>query len=173
MNIFKKHKPENALSVDDIVSRFYEPVYWHVRRLVVSHDDACDVCQEAFLRAVSSFDSLRDPSAAKAWIFRIATNEALRHLSSRRLDAEQLSERLADRLADDVAESEPDPRLLRFNKALLTLTPAQRSVFNLRHYDEMSYAQIAEIVGGSPDTIRVVYHHAKEKIKKHILSSNK
>lgn len=171
MNLFSRKKSPEALTPDALVERYYEPVYRHVRRLVVSHDDACDVCQEAFMRAVTSFSSLREPDAAQAWIYRIATNEAMRHLAARRLDDQRLSLQLAESLADEVADTDPDPRLLNFNRALLTLTAAQRSIFTLRHYDEMSYRQIAEIVGGSPDTIRVVYHHAKEKIKNFILSS--
>ena len=154
-----------------LVDSYYEPVYRHVRRIVVSHDDACDVCQDTFLRALRSFDSLRDTALARAWIYRIATNEALRFLASRKSSGELLSDRLAETLADETADTEPDPRLLRFNRALLSLTPAQRAVFDLRHYDELSYIDIAQIVGGSPDTIRVVYHQAKEKIKKYILSS--
>ncbi len=170
MNILRKNKQADSLTLDELVDRYYESIYRHVRRLVVSHDDACDVCQETFMRAVSSFESLRNPDAAKAWLYRIATNEAMRMLSSRRLVDEQISAKLVDQLADEVSDNEPDPRLLRFNRAILTLTQAQRAIFNLRHYDEMSYNEIAEVVGGSPDTIRVVYHHAKEKIKKYILS---
>ncbi len=173
MSIFKsKNKPEN-ITLDQIVDTYYEPVYWHVRRLVVCHDDACDVCQETFLRAVQAFDSLRDMAAARSWLYRIATNEAMRLLSKRRLSDEEISQTLADRLAEEPDPPDPDPRLRRFNQALASLTHAQRSVFNLRHYDEMSYREIADIVGGSPDTIRVVYHHAKEKIKNFLLCDTK
>lgn len=171
MSLFRKKQPDDRITLDELAERYYEPIYRYVRRLVVSHDDACDVCQETFLRAVGAFSSLREPAAAQSWLYRIASNEAMRLLSSRHLSDEQVSEHLAERLADEVGDTDHDPRLLRFNQALLNLTQAQRSVFNLRHYDEMSYAQIAEIVGGSPDTIRVVYHHAKEKIKKFLLET--
>ena len=116
------------MTFDTLVDSYYEPVYRHVRRIVVSHDDACDVCQDTFLRALRSFDSLRDTALARAWIYRIATNEALRFLASRKSSGELLSDRLAETLADETADTEPDPRLLRFNRALLSLTPAQRGV---------------------------------------------
>lgn len=142
----------------------YESIYCHVRRLVIDHDDARDIVQETYLKACSSIDSLKSPEAVKAWLYRIATNLALNALKSGRTRSLVSEEHIPD-VAED-APAEPDPRLSFLDRAILQLTPAQRSVFDLRHFDEMSFKEIAGIVGGSPDTVRVVYHQAKEKMKR-------
>jgi len=160
-----------TINADDMIARYYEDVYRYVRRVVADHDDACDVCQDTFLRALRKLSTLHNADALKPWLFKIATNEAMRLLKKRKLSHEQLSDSLIESLEDQTAErAEVDERLLRFNKAVLKLTPAQHTVFDLRHYEEMSFKDIAEVTGGSADTARVVYHQAKEKIKRLILS---
>ncbi len=172
MNIFGSHSNPQTIQADDVVARYYEPIYRHIRRLVVSHDDACDVCQETFLKALRSLHKLKKAEALRPWLYRIATNEAMRFISSQRLGDEQITETLTATLVADAPQNSPDPRLLKFNEALLTLTAAQRTIFNLRHYDELSYNDIAQIINSTPETARVVYFQAKEKLKHFLLANN-
>lgn len=152
-------------SFDDILAEYYEPLYRHVRRMVVSHDDAKDVMQEAMLRIFQSLDGLKDPSAVRTWVWRIATNEALRHLSSRHdtdtgLDDEALSE-----LEDEPYVDCSDRLATALAKAMTVLTPRQRQVFDLRHYDGMSFADISTVAGMAEDTARATFHQARAKLR--------
>ena len=144
---------------DDILAEYYEPLYRHVRRMVVSHDDAKDVMQEAMLRIFQGLDGLKDPSAVRTWIWRIATNEALRHLS-RRHDTDTGLD------AKDLPELEDEPYVDNSDRLAMTaLTPRQRQVFDLRHYDGMSFADISAIAGMAEDTARTTFHQSRAKLR--------
>lgn len=156
---------------NELIARYQEPLYWHIRRLVVSHEDARDLLQDTFLQAFRSMDQLRDPGAVKSWLYRIATNLCYRHLQRNRivpLSTEELSAQLLERLeASTYVDFERDAEL-RFQQALLRLTEHQRTVFTLRYYDEMSYEEIARVVESTPGSLRVTYHQAVERIKTYL-----
>lgn len=156
-----------------LVNHFQEPIYWHIRRLVVSHQDAEDVVQETFIRVFRHLDQFREQSSLRTWVYRIATNEALRFLNSRNAEstsAEELQEELANKLlASDYVDYE-DGMAVKFQQAILSLPEKQRIVFNLRYYDELDYEEIARITDCRADTLKVNYHYAKEKIKEYMLN---
>lgn len=162
-----------ALSEDEsrgmalLMEAYAEPVYWHVRRLVVRHEDAQDVVQDAFIRIYKSIGSFRRESALSTWVYRIATNEALRMLRSRResvpLDGSGIFERQADFWTDW-----SDKDAVRLQKAILSLPRKQQLAFNLRWYDELEYDEIARITGMSAGAAKANYHFAKEKIIQYI-----
>jgi len=139
-------------------------LYWHIRRMVVSHEDAQDVLQETFVKAYRKLWMLRDTAALKTWLYRIATNEANRFLARKKnhLDlTEELENSLESQTYIDVScEAE-----IRLQKALLTMSDMQRTVFCLKYYDEMDYAQIASVCKSSESSVKVIYHNAKEKVK--------
>ena len=150
-----------------LMKSYKEPLYWHIRRLVVSHDDAQDAAQEAFIRIFRSFGQYREENSLRAWVFRIATNEALR-LLGRQKNATMLS--LDDVTADmlsakaDAYHDSSDAIVARLQKAILHLPAKQQLAFNLRYYDELSYEEIAEVAGSSAASMKMNYHLAKEKI---------
>ena len=150
-----------------LMMSYKEPLYWHIRRLVVSHDDAQDTAQEAFLRIFRNFRQYNEENSFRAWIFRIATNEALR-LLGRQKNATKLS--LDDVTADmliakaDAYHDSSDAIAARLQKAILHLPAKQQLAFNLRYYDELSYEEIAEVAGASAASVKMNYHLAKEKI---------
>lgn len=162
-----------ALSEDEsrgmalLMEAYAEPVYWHVRRLVVRHEDAQDVVQDAFIRIYKAIGSFRRESALSTWVYRIATNEALRMLRSRResvpLDGSGIFERQADFWTDW-----SDKDAVRLQKAILSLPRKQQLAFNLRWYDELEYDEIARITGMSAGAAKANYHFAKEKIIQYI-----
>ena len=170
MSLFKRHSKAAETALRQAVDEYYEPIYRHVRRLVGDHQDAGDVVQNTFLKACGGIDRLNDHGAIRPWLYRIATNEAMSLLRDRNRFADNESVDLiaGDIIDDSAEESAVDPRLNHLDRALMTLTVSQRTVFDLRHFDEMSFKDIAEITGGSPDTVRVVYHHAKEKMRKYL-----
>ena len=145
-----------------LMANYKEPLYWHIRRLVVIHDDAQDATQEAFVRIFRNFCQYSGEHSFKAWIFRIATNEALRLIERRHEDTMPI-----DGLFNIHADSYVnygDLEAVRLQKAILHLPAKQQLAFNLRYYDELSYEEIAEVAGSSAASAKMNYHLAKEKI---------
>lgn len=149
-----------------LLGKYKEPVYWHIRRLLVTHADAQDAAQEAFIRMFRSFGSLKDGGSLSAWIYRIATNEALRLIERRKdrqvsLDAAPAA--AANRAATEYVDYR-DAEAVKLQNAILSLPTKQQLTFNLRYYDELGYDDIAEITGSSAATAKVNYNIAKNKI---------
>ncbi len=154
---------------DAVVGAWLRPLYWHVRRLVVVHEDAEDVVQESFVKAYDALDSFRGGAAElRGWLYRIATRTALSLLRRRRRglfsSLDDVSRELADRVSEECGDA-AEEALVRFQQAVLNLPLRQRLVFNLRYYDGLSYAEIARILQQREPTLRVNYHHAVEKLK--------
>ncbi|MDO4165199.1 MAG: RNA polymerase sigma factor [Bacteroides sp.] len=155
-----------------LMARYKEPVYWHIRRLVVSHDDAQDAAQETFVRVFRSFSQFRGECPFAVWVYRIATNEALRMLDKQwagqiSLDAAGAS---VDSLMADEYVDYNDLEAVKLQKALLALPTKQQLAFNLRYYDGMGYEEIAQITGSTAANVKANYHIAKEKIIKYMNS---
>ena len=157
-----------------LVEYFQEPIYYYIRRLVVSHEDAEDVLQEVFIRVYHNLGQFRGESSLSTWIYRIATNESLRLLNRRKdeeaIPAEEVQEELIGKLkASDYIDYENE-LAVKFQEAILSLPEKQRLIFNLRYYDELDYEEISRILDSKVDTLKVNYHYAKEKIKEYILN---
>lgn len=157
-----------------IMTKFGEPIYWHIRRLVVSHDDAQDAEQNTFIKVFRSFHNLRNPEALSGWIYRIATHEAM-NLIAKNKQPQELLQSIDSTTANAAADSYidySDVEAIRLQKAILSLPPKQQVVFNLRYYDDMDYSHIAEITETSPSTAKVNYHLAKEKVIKYMTTND-
>lgn len=145
-------------------------IYWHIRRIVVSHDDAEDALQETFVKIYTKLDTFRGENDILAWIYRIATNEALQVLRRRTKifqSIDSLSDTLSQMLDGETDYPSNSPEVL-LQKALLKLPHTQRIVFNMRYFDELTYEQIATATGKSVATLKTNYHYAVEKIKQYI-----
>ena len=153
-----------------LMATYKEPLYWHIRRLVVSHDDAQDAAQETLIRIFRSFGQYSEENSLRAWLFRIATNEALR-LIERRCEDSMPIEKVFDIQADSYINYS-DLEAVRLQKAILTLPPKQQLAFNLRYYDEMDYEEIAQIADTTAASVKASYHVAKEKIIKFMTSND-
>lgn len=164
--------PESGIRM--VMRKYGEPVYWHARRLLVSHDDAQDAVQETFIKMFRSFHSLKEAKALRSWIYRIATNEALRTIERNktpRLLTESIDDSATDIAATDYTDY-TDLEAVKLQKAILSLPPKQQAVFNMRYYDEMEYPQIAEAMETTVSTVKVNYHLAKEKIIRYMNSND-
>lgn len=174
MPSIRSDKDIRALIIDDpdkgfrqLLDFYKEPVYWHIRRLTVSHQDAEDALQETFVRVFRNLDKSDKDMPLAAWIFRIATNEALRLCGRRRhrpvsLEAATAAEAHAVMAEEYIDYS--DLESVKLQNAILSLPPKQRLAFNLRYYDEFDYPAIAQITGSSLSAVKANYHAAKEKI---------
>ena len=168
-----KKDPQKGFSL--LMASYMKPVYWHIRRMVVAHADAQDVMQDTFVRVFRSFNQYKENQPLKAWVFGIATNEALRFLGKRKgkeiLSLEDSSEDLFGLKADDyVAYS--DIEAVKLQKAVLSLPAKQQIAFNLRYYEELSYDDIALITGSTAANVKANYHNAKEKIVNYMKSND-
>lgn len=151
-----------------MVAQYTQPLYWQIRRLVLSHDDANDILQNTFLKAWQNIGLFRGEAKLSTWLYRIALNECLTFLNKEKarasvsLDDPEAS--VVDTLEGD-AYFTGDEIQRRFQAALATLPAKQRMVFNLRYYDELTYTEISEIMGSSVGALKADYHHAAKKIK--------
>lgn len=156
-----------------LMAKYYEKVYWHIRRLVVSHAEAQDIAQDVFIRVFRSFGKCRSSASLGAWIYSIANNETLRSIgqnSKKRMPLEPISDRLNALESDgyvDFAKAEA----VNMQKAILQLPPRQQMVFNMRYYDDMPYGDIAQAAGTSVESARLSYHIAKERVAHYLTAS--
>ena len=150
-----------------LMKEYREPVYWHIRRLVVSHDDALDATQETFLRVFKSLYQFNAEYSLKAWILRIATNEALRLLGRNQgritVSLDEPTAEILNLRADDYFDYS-DKLAIKLQQAVHSLPVKQQLAFNFRYYDEMSYEEIANVTGSTAANVKANYHIAKEKI---------
>ncbi len=158
-----------------LTKQYGEVLYWHIRRIVVGHDDAEDALQETFIKILGNISSFRGDGKLSTWLYSIATREALT-LLRRKTHTFQSIDDLAPALASKMEAETPmdsDAIEVTFQQALLTLPTQQRIAFNLRYYDEMSYEEIAQVTGKNANTLKVNYHLATEKIKTYIKQHTK
>jgi len=151
-----------------LMHQFQEPIYWHIRRMVTSHDDANDVVQNTFIKVYKNIEKFKKDAKLYTWIYRIATNESLTFLKKRNrkqteaIDGQEYS-------LENILSSDPyfdgNAAEVILQKAILILPDKQKAVFNLRYYDEMSYKDISESLGTSVGALKASYHHAVKKIE--------
>lgn len=153
-----------------IVDQYSEPLYWHIRRLVISHEDAQDILQDTLVSIFRNIWQLRDEGRTKAWVYRIATNKVNRYFlrEKRRIGTVEIGSALAQTLESSEYVNYNETAGLKLQKAVMTLSPQQQTVFNLRYYDELDYNEISRITGSSVGSLKVAYHNAREKIQKYL-----
>lgn len=153
---------------DQLVHQYQRMLYFHVRRIVIEHEDADDVLQNTFIKAWKHIEQFREEASLKTWLYRIATNEALSLLKKRKRQAYQDMDRLENDLCHSLEQGayiDADEVQLRLHKAIVKLPERQRLVFNLRYYDEMKYEDISNILEVSVGSLKASYHHAVKKIE--------
>ncbi len=152
-----------------IIKKYQEKLYWHIRRMVVNHDDANDVLQNMFIKVWRGLDNFREDSQLYTWLYRIATNECLTFLEQeKKRSVVSLEDEMDSGLSNKVkADSEFDANKLewRLQVAIQQLPEKQRVVFNLRYYEEMPYQEMSRILDTSEGALKASYHHAAKKIE--------
>ncbi|WP_373720991.1 RNA polymerase sigma factor [Bacteroides heparinolyticus] len=156
---------------EQVVAQYSEQLYWQIRRMVLSHDDANDLLQNTFLKAWTSLEYFRAEAKLSTWLYRIALNECLTFLNKQRsahtVEIDNPEATIAHRLESDPYYSGDRIQTL-LQQALLTLPEKQRMVFNLKYYQEMKYEEMSEIFGTSVGSLKASYHHAVKKIEKYL-----
>lgn len=164
---------DRAQVLDLIISRYGERLYWHLRRIVVLHEEAEDALQDTFVAAYNAIGGFRGESEGSliVWLYRIATNMAIKMLRRRRRSIFVSIDAVgADLLADYETQIAPDADeiAVRLQRAVVALPMKQKLVFNLRYYDELSFEDISQATGMSVATLKVNYHYAVKRIKEQV-----
>jgi RNA polymerase sigma-70 factor (ECF subfamily) len=167
-----QHMDTKERAFTAIIKKYQEKLYWHVRRLVVAHDDANDVLQNVFIKVWNGLANFREDSQLYTWLYRIATNESLSFLEQqKRRGTISLDDEGSETLANQVkADTNFDANKLewKLQVAIQQLPEKQRLVFNLRYFDEMPYQEMSRILDTSEGALKASYHHAAKKIEEFI-----
>lgn len=158
---------------DQLIEQYGDRLYWHIRRVVVQHEEAEDVLQETFTQAFLSIKDFRGDSEGSliAWLYRIATTFSIRALRKRKRGIfSSIDSVRGSLLATFEHEVEPtaDEIIVKLQRAVLALPTKQRLVFNMRYYDELSFEQISQITGDKVSTLKTNYHYAVQKVKESV-----
>jgi len=156
-----------------LIRKYQEKLYWHVRRIVVEHEDANDVLQNTFIRVWNALENFREDSQLYTWLYRIATNESLSFLEQKkRKSSLSLSDDENSLTGSIKADKDFDPSKIewKLQLAIQQLPEKQRVVFSLRYYDEMPYTEMSKVLDTSEGALKASYHHAVKKIEDYILN---
>ncbi|OJV37498.1 MAG: RNA polymerase subunit sigma-70 [Bacteroidales bacterium 36-12] len=156
------------------VRMYQERLYWHIRKMVLSHEDANDVLQNTFMKAWNGINNFRGDSQILTWLYKIATNETMTFLANKRLrnlsGIEEVENLLLNQLRSDEYFSGAEAEM-KLQEAILTLPEKQRLVFNMKYFDNITYEQMEEILNTSVGALKASYHHATKKIEKFLTDS--
>ena len=152
-----------------LMSQYKERLYWHIRKIVISHDDADDVLQNTFIKVYRSIKNFNEDSKIYSWMYRIATNESItfinRRAKEKNVDITEFHQNLRSTLQEDVLFNGSEIQLI-LQKAIATLPQKQQLVFNMKYFDEIKYTEMSEILETSVGALKASYFHAVKKIEK-------
>ncbi len=152
-----------------LVERYSPKLYWHIRHLVILHEDANDALQNTFINAWKNIGDFRSESSLYTWLYAIATNEALALINKRKRTATVSLDDVSSILADSAEGStwfDGNEAQIKLQNAILQLPEKQRVVFNLKYYDEMTYEDMSKVLNTSEGALKASFHHAVKKIEK-------
>ncbi|MCG1036314.1 RNA polymerase sigma factor [Polaribacter sargassicola] len=165
-NVLTKEKAFRVL-----MSQYKERLYWHIRKIVISHDDADDVLQNTFIKIYKNIDKFNQESKLFSWMYRIATNESITFINKRakqrNLDIEDYQQELTSSLKSDEFFTGDEIEII-LQKAIATLPQKQQLVFNMKYFDELKYDEISSILETSVGSLKASYFHAVKKIENYI-----
>jgi len=151
-----------------MIKKYQEKLYWHVRRMVIEHEDANDVLQNVFIRVWNGLENFREESQLYTWLYRIATNECLTYIEQQKKRTAVSLNEMESGLSNKIkADKHFDANRLewKLQLAIQQLPEKQRIVFNLRYYDEMPYEEMSRVLETSEGALKASYHHAVKKIE--------
>ncbi|MCE3258608.1 MAG: sigma-70 family polymerase sigma factor [Bacteroidetes bacterium] len=173
LELYKDEKTRNT-ALTHLISKYQKSLYWHIRKIVIDHDDSDDVLQNTFIKIWKGLENFREESQLYTWMYRIATNEALTLLRQKQkaqtTSIHPIEYQLSKSLESD-NYFKGDEIQLKLQQAILTLPEKQRIVFNMRYYDETPYEKMSEILETSVGALKASYHIAAKKIEEFLVNS--
>jgi len=158
-----------------LLKKYQQKIYWHVRRMVIDHDDSDDLVQDVFIKVWKNLEGFRSDAQLYTWMYRIATNECITFLNKKKqknnIPLDEVSYELAETLADSTY-FDGDKAQMKLQQALLTLPDKQKLVFNMKYFDDMKYEEISDVLGTSVGALKASFHLAVKKIEAYLLSTD-
>lgn len=158
-----------------LLHKYQQKIYWHIRRLVIDHDDSDDLVQETFVKVWKNLDKFRSDSKLYTWVYRIATNESITFLNKKKQRNNTPLDEVSDELSETLIASSyfnGDKIQMKLQQALLTLPEKQRLIFNMKYFDDLKYEEIAEITGTSVGALKASFHIAVKKVEVFMLNDD-
>lgn len=171
---FSNEKTRNE-AFNLLLQKYQQKIYWHIRRLVIDHDDTDDLIQEVFVKVWKNLDKFRSDSKLYTWIYRIASNESITFLNKKKQRNNVPLDEVSGELAETLVASSyfnGDKIQMKLQKAMLTLPEKQRLIFNMKYFDDLKYEEIAEITGTSVGALKASFHIAVKKIEVFMLNED-
>jgi len=163
-----KNKSTKEIAFKKLIKDYKEKLYWHIRKIVLDHDDANDVIQNTFMKVYLKIDTFNENSKIFTWMYRIATNEAINfiNIKSRKMgvkNTDWIEAKASGLFADSYFDG--NEASIKLQKEISKLPERQRLVFNMKYFDKMKYEKISEILNTSIGSLKASYHHAVRKIQ--------
>jgi RNA polymerase sigma factor (sigma-70 family) len=158
-----------------LLNKYQQKIYWHIRRMVIDHDDADDLVQDVFIKVWKNLAGFRNDAQLYTWMYRIATNECITFLNKKKQKNNVSLDDVDYELADNLSESDHftgDQIQKKLQQALLTLPEKQKLVFNMKYYDDMKYEEISDVLGTSVGALKASFHLAVKKIEAYLLAED-
>jgi len=171
---FSVEKTQNE-AFNLLLKKYQQKIYWHIRRLVIDHDDADDLVQETFVKVWKNLQNFRSDSQLYTWIYRIATNESITFLNRKKnrnnISLDEVNSELSETLASS-SYFDGDKIQRKLQEAVLTLPEKQRIIFNMKYFDDMKYEEISEVLGTTVGALKASFHIAVKKIETLLLNED-
>jgi RNA polymerase sigma-70 factor (ECF subfamily) len=171
---FRDEKTRNE-AFNLLLKKYQQKIYWHVRRMVIDHDDADDIVQDVFIKIWKNLPGFRNDAQLYTWMYRIATNECITFLNKKKAKNNVSLDDVDFELADTLSSSDQfngDQIQRKLQEAILTLPDKQRLVFNMKYFDDMKYEEMSDVLGTSVGALKASYHLAVKKIEAFITNSD-
>jgi RNA polymerase sigma factor (sigma-70 family) len=173
LEMFRDEKTRNS-ALSHLIAKYQKMLYWHIRKIVIDHDDSDDVLQNTFIKVWKGLENFREESQLYTWMYRIATNEALTMLRQKQKQNTSSIHPIEYQLSKSLESDnyfKGDEIQLKLQQAILTLPEKQRIVFNMRYYDETPYEKMSEILETSVGALKASYHIAAKKIEEFLVNA--
>ena len=158
-----------------VVEKYSQRIYWQIRKMVYSHDDASDILQDVFIKAWLNIDKFRGDAKLSTWLYKIAINESITFINRSKaklnLSIDDSDSFLINTLEGD-EYFDGDKAQLLLQEAVVTLPEKQRLVFQMKYFNEMKYQEMSDILGTSVGALKASFHHARKKVEKFLKESN-
>lgn len=171
---FREDKTRNE-AFNLLLKKYQQKIYWHVRRMVINHDDADDLVQDVFIKIWKNLPGFRNDAQLYTWMYRIATNECITFLNKKKQKNNISLDDIDYELADSLSSSDQftgDQIQRKLQEAILTLPDKQRLVFNMKYFDDMKYEEMSDVLGTSVGALKASYHLAVKKIEAFITNTD-
>ncbi len=155
-----------------LLNLYQERLYWHIRKLVVTHENADDVLQNTFLRVYKSLPNFKQQSSLHTWMYKIAYNESLRFIENNKkkyyISVEEINNKYLDNLVEDVFFDGKEIQL-KLQSILSKLPEKQRQIFLMKYYDDLKFREMAEILNIKENTLKTSYYTTVKYIEKNMM----